>query len=286
MPRVLILGADGMLGSMLTAVIGGAESTTVTPVSRAADGFDARSADLDRLLRECDCDWVVNAIGILRGRIDESDPASVAEAFAVNAEFPQRLAAAAAPGQRIVQIGTDAVFAGAAGPHDEADAVDPLDAYGQSKAAGEVSAPQVLNLRCSIVGRTPGRPSSLLDWVLDQPRGATISGYTDQLWNGLTTLHLARLIAAAIAEPPPDLPPVLHLVPADALSKADLLELALTRFGRDDVTVERGPGPAPSDTRLTTSFGELNRQLWHGAGYDRAPTIAKMIAELAADGDG
>ncbi len=286
MPRVLILGADGMLGTVLAEVIGRSDSVEVKRLSRAADGFEARSADLDRLLRECDCEWVVNAIGVLRPRIDESDPASVADAFAVNAEFPPRLADAAAAGQRIVHISTDAVFAAAAGPHDESRPVDPVDAYGRSKAAGEVAAPQVLNLRCSIVGRTPGRPSSLLDWAVDQPRGATISGYTDHLWNGVTTLHLSRLIGAAIADPPAQAPNVLHLVPADHVNKAELLELALTAFGREDVTVERQAAPQPSDTRLSTRHADLNHRLWQGAGYDRAPTIAEMLSELAAYGDG
>ena len=59
--------------------------------------FDAGSDDpAAPPSRVIDCEWVVNAIGVLRPGIDEGEPDSVAEAFAVNAEFPQRLARGAA----------------------------------------------------------------------------------------------------------------------------------------------------------------------------------------------
>ena len=70
-------------------------------------------------------------------------------------------------------------------------------------------------------------------------------------------------------------------MPADSVSKAELLELTLTAFGRQDVTVVREPGREPIDRTLNTRDQQANERLWRGAGYERPPTIAEMLGELA-----
>ena len=282
MVRVLLLGADGMLGSVLADVFGRSDAIELDTISRSANGFDARTADLSSVLG--DCDWAVNAIGFLRSRIDPEDDDSVAEAFAVNAEFPRRLARDARPGQRVLHVSTDAVFSGAAGPYDELRPVDAVDVYGKSKAAGEVTSPRVLNLRCSILGRTTRGRDSLIDWAVGQPREATIDGWANQRWNGLTTPALARMVEALIARPAGELPPFLHLAAADSVTKAELLELALSALGRADVTVRPTDAATARDARLETQYPELIDPLWRAAGYERIPTVAEMLTELAAYG--
>ena len=209
--------------------------------------------------------------------------ASVARAVDVNARFPLRLAdAAAARGSRVVHATTDGVFSGRDGPYDEAARHDAGDVYGTSKSRGEAAGEHVVNLRCSIVGPEPGggAPRSLLGWLLAQPRGATLAGYDDQRWNGITTLHFAHLCAGIVrgGDPPSG---TRHVVPADVVTKAELLGLLARAHGRDDLTIVPGPSAAPADRSLATIDEDANAALWHAARYDRPPTIAAMVEELA-----
>ena len=286
MTGVLILGSSGMLGSMLVRVLGMNPSLHVNHTSRDPDDrgglpFDVIDDSIDEVLGRGNWDWVINAIGATKPRIDDRDPKSVALATELNAKFPHRLAAAARPGQRIIAISTDGVFSGTAGPYDEAAIPDAHDLYGRSKAKGELTDRGVVQLRCSIIGPETHGPSSLLEWALSQPRGAQISGYTNQRWNGITTWHFAKLCEGLIVGDVGELPSPLHVVPANTVSKAELLRLSLRAFGRTDVKVSPVPADEGVDRTLTTCHPETNMRLWSAAGYSQPPTIDKMIEELA-----
>jgi dTDP-4-dehydrorhamnose reductase len=279
-----------MLGGMVAWVLAADPELNVTSAAREAGRDDAIRFDaeedgsIERVLARGPYDWIVNAVGVLKPLIDEADPASVARAVAVNATFPNRLAAAARQtGSRIIQIATDGVFSGGDAPYAEDTPHDAEGVYERSTSDGEIDAPHVLNLRCSIVGTEERRPPrSLLGWALSQPKGATIAGYTNHRWNGVTTLHFAKLCRGVISEGGPHLPSPLHVVPADAVSKAELLELALSAFERTDVTVSAEAAPVAVDRTLATRHPEEGRRLWTAAGYPAPPRIAAMVAELAS----
>jgi dTDP-4-dehydrorhamnose reductase len=284
---VLVLGSQGMLGSMLVAVLGANPKLEVSHTARRPDEggalpFDAAHDSVEELLGGGDWQWVINAIGVTRPHIDETDPESVEAALEVNGRFPHRLAAAAGPGQRIVAISTDGVFSGAGGPYGEAAEPDAPDVYGRSKREGEISGPGVVQLRCSIIGPEPHGSASLLEWALSQPRGERIRGFTNQRWNGLTTLHFAKLCEGMIGAEIGELPAPLHVVPDDSVSKAELLRLALDAFGREDVEVLPAEADEEADRTLVTRHRDANRLLWSAAGYSQPPRIQTMIEELAA----
>jgi dTDP-4-dehydrorhamnose reductase len=272
--RAVVLGARGMLGSMVAATLPDA-----VPADR--DAFEAGRDDVGALLDRARCGWIVNAIGVLAPDVDERDRASVERAMAVNARFPHALAAAAAErDMRVVHVTTDGVFSGRAGPYAEDAPHDARDAYAASKSAGEVDAPHVVNLRCSIVGpeRPPGR--SLMSWLRSQPRDARVPGFANHRWNGLTTLQLARLCGAIVREAP-TLPRTLHLVPADVVTKADLLGMLADVLGRTDLTIVRQDAPVAVDRSLRTLHSDANELLWQAAGYPAPPTVGGMVSELA-----
>jgi dTDP-4-dehydrorhamnose reductase len=276
-----------MLGSMVARVLTNDAGMRVSTAARhAPDGtrragidhtFEAGRDPIGPLLDTDSYDWVVNAIGIIKPRIEEAVAGSVEQALLVNALFPYRLASeSAARGQRVIQIATDGVFAGTTGGYDEAADHDAADVYGKTKSLGEVPAPNVVHLRCSIVG--PDSSDSLLGWALSAPRDAHIKGFTNHLWNGITTLHFAKLCAAVIAGT--EVPAMTHVVPSGTLDKASLLEAALLAFGRDDVTVDRQAADVAVDRTLTTRDPAANGRLWAGAGYAVPPTIPGMLIEL------
>ncbi len=238
-PRVLILGGTGMLGGALWRGLSGVPGWRVRRSQRrdrsAPGWFDALAQDaearLDALLREDGgADFALNAIGLTKPEIKDGDPESEAAARAVNTEVPRALARAASrAGARVIHISTDGVFSGKAGPYDESAVPDPVDVYGLSKLAGEVAAPHVLTLRCSIVGPDPEKRRGLYEWFKGLERGAAAKGYTDQLWNGVTTVQFAALCRAVIETGAFDRlaasAPVRHFCPNEPVSKHALLGL-------------------------------------------------------------
>jgi dTDP-4-dehydrorhamnose reductase len=277
-----------MLGRMVADVLGQNPELNVTSAARRPSGgnvisFDAEHDSVEPLIVDGRHEWIINAVGVIEPRIDESDPASVARAIAVNAAFPHRLAAAARQQRaRVIQIATDGVFSGSSAPYDEAARHDADGVYARSKSLGEVRASNVVELRCSVIGPEDPPARSLLGWALSQPPGGRIPGYTNHRWNGLTTLSFAKLCEGVILERGLNLPSPLHVVPGDAVTKAELLRLAVSAFGRDDVTVGDEPAPVAVDRTLATRHPEANRRLWSAAGYSEAPRIAAMVAELAS----
>jgi dTDP-4-dehydrorhamnose reductase len=198
---------------------------------------------------------IVNAIATTAAQM--AAPATSERAYAVNATFPHRLArVAAARDQRVIQISTDAVFSPDCGTVSEDDAISPRDAYGRSKAEGELTGAHCLTIRCSIVGpAAPQRRSGLWAWVADQARSASIAGYVNQIWSGMTTRQLAAVCAALVDcdrfAKVRAAGPVHHLAPNPAITKFDLVH-ALAALLRPDVTVRPADAPQPIDRILAS----------------------------------
>ncbi len=228
-----------------------------------------------------DVDWIVNAIGITKPLIHDDRPSEVERALRVNSLFPQRLGEwAAQRGSRVLQIATDCVYAGAKGRYVETDAHDALDVYGKTKSLGETWYASAHHLRCSIIGREFKDRKFLVEWFLGQPGGAQINGYTNHCWNGITTLQFARICYGVITNNL-TLPHLQHIVPADAMTKADMLRTFAAAYRRDDVQIRRVEAASVIDRTLDTCDASLNSLLWSSAGYDRPPSVAEMIFEMA-----
>jgi len=105
-------------------------------------------------------------------------------------------------------------------------------------------------------------------------------GYTNHYWNGVTTLHFAKLCLGIIGGSV-KMPGHTHVLPADVLSKADLLHSFAMFFGRKDLAIAARPVPQSVDRSLGTLDPDLNLRIWQAAGYLEPPTLALMVEELA-----
>jgi dTDP-4-dehydrorhamnose reductase len=282
--KVLILGGTGMLGHAVLEEFGGF-SGKVNFTSRSGSGisFDVLSDPIDSLAKYVSHgDYIINCLGITKPHINDENEQDVARARLVNSLFPAELASLAEDsGSRVIQIATDCVFSGRTGHYLETDAHDAEDVYGKTKSLGEVVSENVMHIRVSTIGRELGRSTLLLEWVLSHPHGATIPGYTDHFWNGVTTNHFAR-VARGIIENDAFRSGLSHLVPADELSKADLVRKIASAFGRSDLMVKDADSGKPINRTLSTTNPDFNRRLWVGAGYPEIPTIEQLIAEIAS----
>jgi dTDP-4-dehydrorhamnose reductase len=298
MSDVVVMGASGMLGSMVADLLSRNDRLRVRATVRsrtlAEHGRD-RLPEIDWTVIDVDgaadaslleivdgAGWVINAVGVIKPYIHDDDDRERERALRVNSLFPYQLARIAERvDARIIQIATDCVFSGDRGRYTEDDPHDAVDAYGMTKSLGEVRAAWVHHLRCSIVGPELTSHVSLLDWFLGQPANAEVKGFTNHVWNGITTLHFARICEAIVtgATAPAG---AQHVVPAGAVTKADLLKAFADTFERRDIEIRPAEASVMIDRTLDTVDVAANRGLWDAAGYGDPPTVQGMLGELAA----
>lgn len=283
MTNVLVLGGTGMLGHAVLEEFNGFLGQ-VRFTSRGGPGiqFDALKDSIARLSDKIqEGDYVINCLGITKPHINDDLESDIEKAHKVNSLFPAELAALAEQnGARVIQIATDCVYSGREGQYLEPDPHDAEDVYGKTKSLGEINSPTVMHIRVSTIGREIDRSTLLLEWVLSHPMGATIPGYTDHFWNGVTTNHFAK-IARGVIETGSFRSGLSHLVPADSMSKAELVREIARAFARNDLVVQDTESGKPIDRTLRTIDQEFNKALWAGAGYQEIPAIEQLIAEIA-----
>jgi dTDP-4-dehydrorhamnose reductase len=280
--RVLVFGPTGMLGHEMVKVLRGRGFEVITAGRSDSDiFFEVGGSDFSEL-RLRGFDYIVNCIGLITHNINESDPRSVASAKLLNAEFPMRLADfAKETGSKLIQIATDCVFSGSKGGYVETDTHDATDVYGMTKSAGEIESPNSMHIRASIVGRELHGKKSLLEWVKGQPKSAKVPGFTDRLWNGVTTTAFAKVVAGIISGDAFS-PGVSHLVPKDNVSKFELVSMIASALGRSDLEITPSESGLAKDLTLATDHPEVNLGLWQAAGYGELPTIKELIAEIVS----
>lgn len=250
---IIILGSGGMLGHMVADHIGLNFNT-----------LDRKDIDMHTEQPIFSDNQLINCIGLIKPQIK-----SIPEAIRVNSLFPYRLP------NGTIQIATDCVYSGKKGNYVESDVHDATDVYGKTKSLGE--APHLINLRCSIIGPELKNHLSLLDWFLAQTEA---NGFTNHMWNGITTYHFAR-ICRGIIKNNLKVPNLQHIVPKDKVTKYQLLQLIAESYNID-IKVNKTKAPETIDRTLSTSDPEMNLRIWRAAGYQTPPTIKQMVKELAS----
>lgn len=244
--------------------------------------FEAASDDLEGLLEGYGPgDYVINCAGLIKQHLSDDDLDARREAIAVNSDFPHRLATyATGQGFRVTHVTTDCVFSGRSGRYVESDPHDATDAYGKTKSLGEVPCPNVVNIRCSVIGFELRAFKSLLSWVLSHKAGSTFSGYTDHEWNGLTAPALGQVVAGIVTTGN-SISGTIHLIPSDSVSKFELSSLLLDAFGRSDVSVVPTATGTVVNRVLSTLDPERNARLWADTKFGEPPSIAQMVTDLS-----
>lgn len=225
--------------------------------------------------------WIINAIGITKPLIRDENAAEIMTAIDINSRLPHLIGREAeARGARVLQIATDCVYSGAKGQYVETDPQDALDVYGKTKSLGECFLSSTQHLRCSIIGPEPKDFKFLVEWFRRQPVNASVNGFTNHHWNGVTTLHFAKLCHGFIAQDLP-LTHLQHVVPSGLVTKAQMLHDFARAYNRQDITINNVEAKTVIDRTLDTKDPDRNLQIWRAAGYEQPPTVTGMIEELA-----
>jgi dTDP-4-dehydrorhamnose reductase len=190
--RVLLIGANGMLGKDIVQEWKGDELTPAT--SRDADIRNYEQ--VDRLLARTKPDWIVLTAAFTDVDGSERDPDA---AFAVNATGTENVAKAARKqGAKLLYISTDYVFDGAGKrPYESSDSIAPINVYGESKARGERAVQDNLEdwciVRTSWLFGASGSsfPEKILKAAETRPELSVVS---DQFGSPTFTRDLAKVI--------------------------------------------------------------------------------------------
>ncbi len=241
--RVLVLGANGMLGHKLVqkwqtefdvfaTVRGEFASYEHFGIFEKNKTFDRISAGnfetIETVVKKIAPQVIFNAIGIIK-QLPTSK--NVIKTLQINSIFPHQLAEVAEKNEaRLINISTDCVFDGKKGNYTEADVPNATDVYGKSKNLGEVLTEKSLILRTSIIGRELSTAHSLVEWFLSN-RGKTVKGFVNAIYTGFPTIVFADIIADLIKRQP-DLRGLYH-VSSEPINKFDLLNLIKKSYGVD-----------------------------------------------------
>jgi dTDP-4-dehydrorhamnose reductase len=291
MATILVIGSTGMLGSAVTRYLTPSENmliesnTSGNPLisTNSCIKFDITKHSAEDLLNSipASVDYAINCSGVIRHKIKEKDLASLNHAKRINTDFPKELAfSGIRKSIRIFQIATDCVYSGIDGLYDEDSLHDATDIYGLTKSNGEVLFENMMILRCSVIGKEVNSHIEFMDWILGQKTGAKLNGFSNHLWNGITTLHFAKIILGVISADAFQSGKH-HVLPSDSASKYEMIDMVCRSFAREDIQIEKVLAETAVDRRLSTKFPEVNRDLWLNAGYDKPLSIQKMINEYS-----
>jgi dTDP-4-dehydrorhamnose reductase len=237
MTRWLVTGAGGMLGRDLVASLG----DRVVALDRSALDITHQAAVLAAVREHCP-DVVVNCAAWTA--VDDAETAEEA-ALAVNGAGPAHLAAACAlAGARLVQVSTDYVFDGGAGPPSAENAPSPWpedampaprNAYGRTKLAGERGVLDTLPDAGYVVrtGWTYGAHGpSFVRTMLRLSRADTpVTVVNDQRGQPTWTADVARQIIAVVSSGAA--PGVYHATSSGSASWFELAREVFTLAGAD-----------------------------------------------------
>lgn len=247
--KILILGANGMIGHKLLAELSKQPNLNVWGTIRSSSKITklftselklnvvsnieaGNITSIDHLLKEIKPNVVINCIGITKQLVNEDNPT---EAIEINSLFPHRLASLCHNiNARMIQLTTDCVFNGQKGNYKETDPSDATDLYGRSKFLGEVYYPHCLSIRTSFIGHELGTSHGLLEWFLSQEND--VKGFSGAIYSGMPTVLIADVLTKYIF-PNAKLHGLYH-ISTNPITKYDLLQLFAKIYGRKNNIIQ------------------------------------------------
>jgi dTDP-4-dehydrorhamnose reductase len=246
--KILIVGANGMLGNMVVRVL--AENLdnqvfgsvrddcwknffSLSVRNRIISGIDVMNFDvMSGLFKDIAPDLVINCAGVTKHNLNAED---ALVSISINSLLPHQLANLCKSfGARMIHISTDCVFSGKTGSYTENDMPDAWDLYGKSKLIGEVLYPHTITLRTSIIGHELQTKYGLLEWFLSQKNRC--NGFAGAIFSGFPTVVLAQIIRDVII-PNAGLSG-LYNVATNPISKFELLSLIAKIYKKEIQIIE------------------------------------------------
>jgi dTDP-4-dehydrorhamnose reductase len=299
--RWLVVGANGMLGQDLVAILGdsvagdaelGDSELSESQFDDASQGESPGSHEVTKVDRdELDIrdphaclqaveghDFVVNVAAWTA--VDEAETQEAA-AFAVNAVGAANLARACSAARvPMVQVSTDYVFAGdASEPYSEDAPLAPRSAYGRTKAAGEWAVqaycPQAWIVRTAWLYGAHG-PNFVKTMARLAAERDTVTVVDDQRGQPTWTVDLAGAIVRLVEAGAPF--GTYHGTSSGETTWHGFAQAIFAELGLDPTrvmptTTDAFPRPAPRP-----AYSVLGHEAWRGAALDPLPSWRKSLS--------
>lgn len=268
MVKVLVLGSTGMLGNAVGKHFENNKSLDTILTFRNKEVsygtnkvfFDVLNTSLEELPQT---DYLINCVGVIKPFIDKN----IKDSIYINSLFPHKLADfCESRNTKMIHITTDCVFTGKDGKYTEQSLHDCTDVYGKSKSLGEPK--NCMVIRTSIIGEEIHKNASLIEWAKSM-KNKKVNGFTNHLWNGVTTKHYAEICEKIILQDMHQ--KSLFHVHSDDVTKLEMLKMISSRF---ELNLEIEPTEAKEscDRTLRTSK-DLNT-------FVKTKTVKQQIEEL------
>lgn len=170
--KILILGSNGMLGHMVKKYL--EQYHEIETINHRWPSEEFKLAVIDS-----NADFLINCVGAIPQRTKD---------FSINWELP---------------IWLDQNFAGNI-IHPGTDCEMDNDDYGISKAKAAdwiiEHGKKTKMIKASIIGPELNGNASMLYWFLSNPDGSEVNGYSNHMWNGVTTYYWAQFCKQLIQE--------------------------------------------------------------------------------------
>ncbi len=293
---ILILGCTGMLGSEVLKVFNESKKFNITASVRYKKDikllkyekfqkikffkFDVLKNSVQKLKNVIKKNTIIiNCIGVIKPNIHEDNAKSKLDAIKINSIFPYYLNDEFAKKNKIYQIATDCVYDGSSKLYSESSPHNPLDVYGKTKSLGEVQSGNFFNIRVSIIGKEIKNNKSLYDWFQNQNINSKVNGFTNHLWNGITTRAFGNILISII-ENEIILPNKIHICPKNIVTKYEMLKLFRDKNPNKNVNINPVKAKVKINRTLSTDYKKLNNLIWNKSIYKKKPTIEKLIKEI------
>jgi len=236
--RILITGAFGQLGYALqTTLSKNSDYELICTGRNILEGQEGIPIDirnqvgLKEVINSTSPDLVVNLAAMTNVDACEKNPKLAGE---INVAGLQHICDSFSG--KIIQLSTDYVFDGKAGPYNEEDQVCPVSIYGKTKLAAEhILLDSNLNnlvVRGNVLyDYSSHTNASFLNWVvLSLKEGKEIKVVEDQYNNPTWTQSMADIIYLCISN---DINGIIHWGDADHLSRYDFSKIIAEKFSLD-----------------------------------------------------
>ena len=165
--KILILGSNGMLGHMVKKYL--EQYHEIETINHRWPSEEFKLAVIDS-----NADFLINCVGAIPQRTKDFD---------INWELP---------------IWLDKYFNGRI-VHPSTDCEMDDDPYGLSKAKAADwimdSGERTKMIKASIIGPELNGQASMLYWFLSNEDGSEVNGYSNHMWNGITTYYWAKFLS-------------------------------------------------------------------------------------------
>ena len=281
--KILVLGANGMLGSMVyfyfknhTAydVSGTFNKNKIHTDLKKFNALSFIEGKKNHLKMIKNYDYIINCIGLIKpDTINNTE-----QAILINSHFPHCLSKRVSANSKIIQINTDCVYSGMQSQsYNENTPHDALDVYGKTKSLGEVVNKNVINIRTSIIGPEPTKfHKSLFEWFKNEK--GKINGFVNHTWNGVSTYSFSRIVEFVINKKLFDINQF-NISFVKKTNKFTLLEMLNKSLLGNAKKINKFSSPIKINRALTSNYKELNNLISNALYGKNGINILEMLKE-------